>query len=55
MRIALKRALLLSGWLALAAFAATGSTPKGETRAMTLQGLPVELIFRIFSLNQSDT
>ncbi len=45
-RIALKRILLISGWLALAAFSATGSASKSETRALTLQGLPVELIFR---------
>lgn len=45
-RIALQRAFLVSGWLALAAFSAMGMMLKSGTRALTLQGLPVELIFR---------
>jgi len=44
-RIALKRILLVIGWLALAAYSATAWT-KSETQALMLPGFPVELIFR---------
>jgi hypothetical protein len=47
--VAWKGILLAAGWLALAALpAATGPAPKSGTRALSLQGLPVELIFRSF-------
>jgi murein DD-endopeptidase MepM/ murein hydrolase activator NlpD len=45
-RLTLKRMVLVSGWLALAAVLAGGSAAKIEMRTQTLPGLPVELIFR---------